>query len=561
MANLALTVTDVGNAKFADAINSGVSIDINRLALGSSAVPHSAASTQLHALIRSFAIESITKSGQTVTFSLTIPESWGGYNLREVGLLSVTGDLMAVGNMDLYKPNAAGGLGFAVEFQVNLILADVDVVSDVVAGVVQGANADLAVIEAARDDALSARTAAEAARDDAMQSFRRPLGVADPRIAPGVPADIGDEGWTSETPPRFFKKVAALDTSWEQVFVSAGGVFRASIQLAQAAGQVLPANTLGLVGRELRLGDDSTLEGNPVFPAIANTYYVDPVFGDDANGGGLTPYRTHKAAMEAAVADNPDSALIVTRPGDYPYTTGGNPNHYVPTAPCSTKFYFWFDLNVALLVDTFGTFLDNQAGHLDVRFMGGFVPGAFSLSFYRGPASPDPLAPTVIDFHPGQGIGGPNGGFFIQGGHLEMTNYSYRASASSSISLIGLESGVKATFKNVFCKVDSLANPQGTPPAFVSIDDSSEVSITGGYFHNFKAATYLGTGGKLILRDCLHTYNGSGTGDRPALTGGIIAHTIHFVGSNFSSGPLASTCTADTTFGTFTQADPSVLFV
>lgn len=45
------------------------------------------------------------------------------------------------------------------------------------------------------------------------------LGVADPTVT-GVAAPIGTEGYTNETPPRFFKKVGSASTDWEEVRLS-----------------------------------------------------------------------------------------------------------------------------------------------------------------------------------------------------------------------------------------------------------------------------------------------------------------------------------------------------
>lgn len=43
------------------------------------------------------------------------------------------------------------------------------------------------------------------------------LGVADPTTGGGVVADLHTEGYSNETPPRYFKKVGVADTDWEQV--------------------------------------------------------------------------------------------------------------------------------------------------------------------------------------------------------------------------------------------------------------------------------------------------------------------------------------------------------
>lgn len=142
MPAIALTVTDAGSAAFAAAINSGASVDINRIQFGDDATEHDASSIQLGNPRGTFQVESIERNGETVTFKVTIPQTWGDVTLREVGLIAVDGTLIAVGNFEFYKP-ASGGLVFELNFEASLTLADADAISTVVEGVIAGVNANL----------------------------------------------------------------------------------------------------------------------------------------------------------------------------------------------------------------------------------------------------------------------------------------------------------------------------------------------------------------------------------------------------------------------------------
>jgi len=87
--------------------------------------------------------------------------------------------------------------------------------------------------------------------------------VIDPSIT-GYTAPIGTEGYNTESPPKFYKKVGATDTDWELILTSTDGVFVANIELADATGQVLGDNVLGQVDGRLAIGDGVTTGGNQI---------------------------------------------------------------------------------------------------------------------------------------------------------------------------------------------------------------------------------------------------------------------------------------------------------
>jgi hypothetical protein len=89
------------------------------------------------------------------------------------------------------------------------------------------------------------------------------LGVIDPSVS-GYTAPIGAEGYNTESPPKFYKKVGATDTDWELILTSTDGVFVANIELADATGQVLGNNILGQVDGRLAIGDGVTTGGNQI---------------------------------------------------------------------------------------------------------------------------------------------------------------------------------------------------------------------------------------------------------------------------------------------------------
>jgi len=174
--SIALKITDTGSALIAGAATSGTSVAVQRAAFGTDGTVHTTASATLGSQVGAFTVEKITKSGSNVTFTLTIPASWGGYTIREVGLLTSSGQLLAVGNVsDFYKP-AAGPNAFPVQFSATLTVSDPATIASEVEGVVEGVNANLPAVQAFRDETEAFRDEAEGFRDQTA-AYRVATGV------------------------------------------------------------------------------------------------------------------------------------------------------------------------------------------------------------------------------------------------------------------------------------------------------------------------------------------------------------------------------------------------
>jgi len=277
--SIALKVTTAGAAAIANAATSGQSVAVQRIAFGTDGTPHTVASGALGSQVGSFLVESITKSGNTVTFALTIPKSWGGHTLREVALLTSTGLLLAVGNLaDFYKPAPGGANAFAVEFTASLTVSDPSTIATEVEGVVVGANSDLVAVSAARDEAVAARTAAEDAQTSAEYAFHnfdtRYLG------AKSVFPDSDNDGDPLIEGALFWQTSAKKYYVWTGSSWSAIAVREGSIVLLDVSYSNIANNTVEVIGPARAATTDDKLI---YLPAGAVAPADNPQWTDDPN--------------------------------------------------------------------------------------------------------------------------------------------------------------------------------------------------------------------------------------------------------------------------------------
>ena len=162
----------------------------------------------------------------------------------------------------------------------------------------------------------------DAATMDALLALKQgiiALNVVDPTVT-GVAADLHTEGYTNETPPRYFKKTGAGDTDWESMAVSENGVFLLSWVLGDSSGVSLPANSVSRIGSQLVFGDNLK-EGGHASTGFYSTSTIEvrPTGSPSQNGDALV------AAYDAAKLLTPSGsalsvnnrASLIIYPGEY----------------------------------------------------------------------------------------------------------------------------------------------------------------------------------------------------------------------------------------------------
>lgn len=126
-------LTDVGAAKLASATALGIPLKITQMSVGDGggALPTpSAKQTKLVAEKRRAALNMLyidPQNGSQIIAEQVIPETDGGWWIREVGLFDETGALIAVGNCpESYKPQLAEGSGRTQTVRMVLITSSTD---------------------------------------------------------------------------------------------------------------------------------------------------------------------------------------------------------------------------------------------------------------------------------------------------------------------------------------------------------------------------------------------------------------------------------------------------
>lgn len=136
MSKFKSVVTTLGQARIASAIESGKDVNTTHLAVGDgngSVTEPSAGQTALVHETYRLALNSIkidNKNANWIIAEAIIPASVGGFWMREMGLFSSEGELIAVSNMaDSYKPTLEEGSGRTQTLRMVITVTDTDVVS------------------------------------------------------------------------------------------------------------------------------------------------------------------------------------------------------------------------------------------------------------------------------------------------------------------------------------------------------------------------------------------------------------------------------------------------
>ncbi len=136
MSKFKSVVTTLGQARIASAIESGKDVNITHLAVGDgngNATEPSVSQTALVHETYRLKLNSIkidNKNANWIIAEAIIPAEVGGFWMREMGLFSAEGELIAVSNMaDSYKPTLEEGSGRTQTLRMVLTVTDTDAVS------------------------------------------------------------------------------------------------------------------------------------------------------------------------------------------------------------------------------------------------------------------------------------------------------------------------------------------------------------------------------------------------------------------------------------------------
>ncbi|WP_034911981.1 phage tail protein [Erwinia sp. 9145] len=129
-------VTNLGAAKIANAVSLGIRLDITHMAVGDGGgtlpTPN-AAQTKLVNEVRRAALNSLTvdaANNSQIIAEQVIPETEGGFWIREMGLFDADGTLIAVCNTaETYKPQLQEGSGRTQRLRMLIIVSSTDAVT------------------------------------------------------------------------------------------------------------------------------------------------------------------------------------------------------------------------------------------------------------------------------------------------------------------------------------------------------------------------------------------------------------------------------------------------
>ncbi|OSN07206.1 phage tail protein [Lonsdalea britannica] len=165
-------VTNIGAAKIASAVSLGTKLNITHMAVGDGggALPTPDASqTKLVNEVRRAALNSLTvdtANSSQIIAEQVIPETEGGFWIREMGLFDADGSLIAVCNTaETYKPQLQEGSGRTQRLRMMIIVSSTEAVTlkvdpSVVLATRQYADDKVIEVKAYSDDALKKHVAA-----------------------------------------------------------------------------------------------------------------------------------------------------------------------------------------------------------------------------------------------------------------------------------------------------------------------------------------------------------------------------------------------------------------
>lgn len=132
-------ITDVGNAKMAQAVLEGRKVNIVEMRLGDGGGSYYLPTVEQTALVNEvwsgeIANKSISElSPNIIAVKAVIPSSVGGFTVREAGLFDDDGDLIAVCNMpEIAKATLPDGISSSLDIVMNILLSNTDALEFVI---------------------------------------------------------------------------------------------------------------------------------------------------------------------------------------------------------------------------------------------------------------------------------------------------------------------------------------------------------------------------------------------------------------------------------------------
>lgn len=238
-------ITDIGNAKMAQAILEGRKVNIVEMRLGDGGgsyyMPTTAATVLVNEVWRGeIANKAISDvSPNIIAVKAVIPSDVGGFTIREAGLFDDEGDMIAVCNMpEIAKATLPDGISSKLDIVMNILLSNVDAVEFVInptldpasrddldaaiaahnadpdahGGAAGGAKADVKEITIPKDGWAVVASASPGA-GDAEDGEDTPAPDADAGEGGGMYVDIPVEGVTADMLPDLSIYKADLETA------------------------------------------------------------------------------------------------------------------------------------------------------------------------------------------------------------------------------------------------------------------------------------------------------------------------------------------------------------
>lgn len=205
-------ITDVGNAKMAQAILEGRKVNIVEMRLGDGGGSYYLPTVEQTALVNEvwsgeIANKSISDfSPNIIAVKAVIPSSVGGFTVREAGLFDDDGDLIAVCNMpEIAKATLPEGISSNLDIVMNILLSNTDAVEFVINSTLDPASRDdleqaVAAVKEETAQALEEHNADSSAHAKAIKATVQSMVASGELAAGGSQAAVSEitipaEGW------------------------------------------------------------------------------------------------------------------------------------------------------------------------------------------------------------------------------------------------------------------------------------------------------------------------------------------------------------------------------
>jgi hypothetical protein len=194
-------ITDLGNAKMAQAVLNGTKVNIVEMRLGDGGGAYYMPTTAATSLVREvwsgeIANKAIsTLSPNIIAVKVVIPTSVGGFTIREAGLFDDKGDMIAVCNMpEIAKATLPDGISSSLDVVMNILLTNTEAVEIVINPTLDPVSAeDL-------NNAIAAHNKATDSHPDIRALIEEAVKNASNVIFSATPPDTGPALWFCTDP-------------------------------------------------------------------------------------------------------------------------------------------------------------------------------------------------------------------------------------------------------------------------------------------------------------------------------------------------------------------------